>query len=59
MELEHFFSCPYCGDAISMLLDLSESPQEYTEDCQTCCRPILVSYTSLDGALQTFEAQPA
>ena len=25
MIIEHFFSCPYCGEQISMLLDLSNN----------------------------------
>lgn len=33
-------SCPYCGEAIAVLLDWSEGSQEYVEDCQVCCRPI-------------------
>ncbi len=38
-------SCPYCGEAISLLLDGSEAEQDYIEDCQVCCRPILVNVT--------------
>ena len=35
--------CPYCGERIGVLLDPSEAGQTYTEDCQVCCRPIIVS----------------
>jgi|TARA_B110000003_G_scaffold262570_1_gene285326 hypothetical protein len=35
--------CPYCGEAISLLIDDSLSSQEYVEDCQVCCSPILIS----------------
>ena len=35
--------CPYCGEAISLLIDGSLSSQEYVEDCQVCCSPILIS----------------
>ena len=34
--------CPYCGEAITLLLDLSAGNQEYVEDCQVCCQPIVV-----------------
>ena len=34
--------CPYCGEAISLLIDDSLSSQEYVEDCHVCCNPILV-----------------
>ena len=32
--------CPYCGEQIEILVDLSEGGQDYIEDCQVCCRPI-------------------
>jgi hypothetical protein len=35
--------CPYCGEVISLLIDDSLSNQEYVEDCQVCCSPILIS----------------
>ncbi|MDX1548096.1 MAG: CPXCG motif-containing cysteine-rich protein, partial [Rhodothermales bacterium] len=39
---EHHFTCPYCWQTISMLLDLSVDEATYTEDCEVCCRPIVV-----------------
>ncbi len=38
---EETVSCPYCGEAIEVLLDPQEAGQQYTEDCQVCCKPIL------------------
>ena len=35
--------CPYCGENISLLIDSSIENQEYVEDCQVCCSPILIS----------------
>jgi hypothetical protein len=32
--------CPYCGEAIELLLDCPEGRHAYVEDCQVCCRPI-------------------
>ncbi|MCW8891415.1 MAG: CPXCG motif-containing cysteine-rich protein [Sedimenticola sp.] len=45
MELiqEQTLQCPYCGELISLLLDCSVADQEYTEDCQVCCRPMIVT----------------
>ena len=43
-------SCPYCGESISMLVDDSLPEQSYIEDCQVCCRPIVLDVTvDLDG----------
>ncbi|MFI2812254.1 MULTISPECIES: CPXCG motif-containing cysteine-rich protein [Microbulbifer] len=40
---EYDASCPYCGEPITLLLDLSAGSQSYIEDCQVCCRPISIS----------------
>ena len=55
--VEHFFSCPYCGENISILIDLGVAEQEYIEDCEVCCRPIEVSLRSDDGTLTEFNAR--
>ena len=34
------YDCPYCGEAVDTLLDLSGGDQQYIEDCPVCCRPI-------------------
>ncbi|MGI8495008.1 MAG: CPXCG motif-containing cysteine-rich protein [Pyrinomonadaceae bacterium] len=56
MEIEHFFTCPYCWQQISMVLDLSISEQSYVEDCEVCCRPIKIDYAAGDSELINFEA---
>ncbi|MFA5983656.1 MAG: CPXCG motif-containing cysteine-rich protein [Methylococcaceae bacterium] len=40
---QHFCSCPYCGESITVLIDTSIDEQSYYEDCQVCCAPILFS----------------
>lgn len=50
------FTCPYCGERISMLLDLSAGCQRYIEDCEVCCNPIEISYRAEEGALVAFQA---
>lgn len=37
--------CPYCGEAIDILVDCSIPHQSYIEDCQVCCRPIELDVT--------------
>ena len=49
MTTEHFFTCPYCWEEISMVLDLSAPDQEYVEDCEVCCRPMVIAFTEEDG----------
>jgi hypothetical protein len=35
--------CPYCGEPIDLIVDDSAGDQRYIEDCQVCCRPIVVA----------------
>lgn len=59
MQEEHFFTCPYCWEEISMLLDLSGESQSYIEDCEVCCNPISISYEVNDSTLTSFSADAA
>jgi transcription elongation factor Elf1 len=56
MEIEHFFTCPYCWQQISFVLDVSAAGQTYIEDCEVCCQPIKVRYTVEDLEIAEFEA---
>jgi transcription elongation factor Elf1 len=55
--MEHSFNCPYCGEEISMVLDLSVRSQNYVEDCEVCCNPIEISYSVQDDTLAEFAAK--
>jgi len=47
---ETHISCPYCGESISILVDDSLPEQNYVEDCQVCCRPIVLDVVvDVDG----------
>jgi hypothetical protein len=56
LQIEHGFQCPWCGQSITMLLDLSAAEQTYVEDCEVCCRPIEIHYQTDEGELRAFEA---
>lgn len=34
--------CPYCGTPIHLVVDPDDENQEYTEDCEACCQPMVV-----------------
>ena len=56
MEIEHFFTCPYCWEEISFVLDASVEGQSYIEDCEVCCQPIQIRYKVEDFEIIDFEA---
>ena len=54
--LEHHFTCPYCWETISMLLDNTLPNQKYIEDCEVCCNPIELTVQFQDLELIHFQA---
>ncbi|WP_262732049.1 MULTISPECIES: CPXCG motif-containing cysteine-rich protein [Gaetbulibacter] len=53
---EYFFQCPYCWEEISMLVDTSQSNQNYIEDCEVCCNPIRLNISVKNNQISGFEA---
>ena len=50
--------CPYCGETFETGVDASGGSQEYIEDCQVCCRPIVFRVrTDADGHLLEIETR--
>ena len=39
---EQVLDCPCCGERISVVVDHSLGDQEYVEDCEVCCRPLVL-----------------
>lgn len=56
---EYFFTCPYCWERISMLIDCSAARQLYVEDCEVCCQPIEVRVRCSKGRVKSLEAEQA
>ena len=54
--IEHFFTCPYCWETVSMLLDPDMSEEAYVEDCQVCCNPMEITFIMIEGKLRSFQA---
>lgn len=43
--------CPYCWEEIYFEVDTTIDEQEYVEDCQVCCNPILVKVNVYEGSI--------
>jgi len=50
-------TCPACWEKNTLEIDLSVPEQSYIEDCQVCCQPMRVTYTSKDGELTEIRAE--
>ena len=50
-------ACPSCGEPVSILVDTSVPEQEYTEDCQVCCRPIVLDVLATPAGDVTVRAR--
>ena len=48
--------CPYCGEAITILIDTSAGSQTYVEDCQVCCQPMNIVIEVDNGELLSVSA---
>ena len=33
------YTCPYCWESVTAVIDCSALPMEIIEDCEVCCRP--------------------
>ncbi len=49
--------CPYCWEALDISVDPSVAEQEYVEDCQVCCQPILLRVVFDDNLIPHVEAR--
>ena len=52
----YYLACPYCLEQIEVVVDVTAGSQEYTEDCEVCCNPILLRIKMHAGAVTDVEA---
>ena len=57
--MEHAFTCPYCWQEITILVDASTPQQSYVEDCEKCCHPILLTIEVEQEEISNFTAEKA
>jgi hypothetical protein len=52
-----YVDCPYCGERIELVVDSSAAPTEYVEDCEVCCRPMIVMLALADDGAPEVSAR--
>ncbi len=58
LQEEHPLACPCCGQINWVLIDCTLGRQSYVEDCQVCCRPMVLDVETADGEVLRLEARP-
>jgi len=48
--------CPYCGERVTVLLDVTAAGDEYVEDCEVCCQPMRIRFSLLPDGSATVTA---
>ncbi len=52
------FACPYCGSDNLLTVDFpSSSAQNFVQDCEVCCKPILIQLVSRNGEILELRIQ--
>jgi hypothetical protein len=49
--------CPFCGQTFEVVVDTSLASQQFTTDCEICCRPMDVVAECADGEIISVEAR--
>ncbi|MBK1876794.1 CPXCG motif-containing cysteine-rich protein [Pelagicoccus mobilis] len=58
LEQNQTVSCPYCGEAVGIVVDCTLASQAFVEDCSVCCRPIDFSISvDDDGEIVSLRAR--
>ena len=58
IEREQTFLCPHCGETNTVQLDASAGKsQEFSQDCEVCCRSIKIELEWKAGEIASFKAE--
>ena len=57
MELvvETEITCPHCGEVFPLQIDTSQGDHTTVEDCNVCCRPIMLRVRCRPGEVWSVE----
>jgi hypothetical protein len=56
MQLSGTIECPYCGQDCEIAIESEVRSQQFTTDCQICCRPFLVKVECDPGEILSLDA---
>jgi hypothetical protein len=59
MEVSASVTCPYCGQAVELVIDTTEANQAFVTDCEVCCRPFQVRVECEPGEVISVDVEEA
>lgn len=57
-EMSERIQCPHCGQSFELVFDTTQGRQEFTTECEICCRPFDVLVQSEPGEIVRLEVRP-
>ena len=57
MQEESEVTCPFCGQSFALVIDTSAGSQQFTTDCEVCCRPFRVFAECEPGEILSLDVQ--
>jgi hypothetical protein len=57
MQESENISCPFCGQTFALAVDTTQAAQQFTVDCEICCRPIEISIHCEAGEILDLEVR--
>jgi len=55
MEIFESVQCPFCGQTFEIVVDTSGGSQQFTIDCEICCRPFEIAVECRPGEILRLE----
>ena len=49
--------CPYCAETFDTRVDPSMDYSNYVENCQVCCKPMMLNVESVDGQVDVYASR--
>jgi len=52
--IEYYFDCPHCWQNQLKMIDPSVETQNFIEDCEVCCNPLVFTLTVINNRIESF-----
>ncbi len=57
MQVSERVQCPFCGQSFELVIETQISSQQFTTDCEVCCRPFEVNVECRPGEVLSLSIQ--